>query len=140
MSASNTSAAGGAGRSVIALGRIAMGVSFIYYGISKLWFVAGTIAFVGTKLPLPTAVFWLAVAIETSFGILLILGFATRWIAAFLAFYCCFTAAVFHFVPENRPVLDHFFENIALAGGFLYMAVVGPGAAALDNKRAQISA
>jgi putative oxidoreductase len=132
----NTVATGSNSPSVIALARIAMGGSFIYYGISKLWFIPGTIAFVGTKLPLPTEVFWLAAVIETGFGALLVLGLGTRWIAGFLAFYCCFTAAVFHFVPENRPVLDHFFENIALAGGFLYMAVVGPGAAALDNKRA----
>lgn len=136
MSESTSTAAGGAGPAVIALGRIVMGLAFIYYGISKFWFIPGTIAFVGTKLPLPTEVFWLSVVIETGFGVLLVLGLGTRWVAAFLAFYCCFTAAVFHFVPTNRSLLDHFFENIALAGGFLYMAVIGPGAAALDNKRA----
>ncbi|HEY3920228.1 MAG TPA: DoxX family protein [Stellaceae bacterium] len=133
MSVRNPIVTGEKAQSVTAIARIVMGLCFIYYGISKLWFISGTIAFVGTRLPAPAFVFWLAVAIETGCGLLLILGYATRWIAAWLAFYCCFTAVVFHFVPENRPVLDHFFENFALAGGFLYVMIAGPGAWALDN-------
>jgi putative oxidoreductase len=135
MSLSNPIVTGKNAQSLIALARIVMGLSFVYYGISKFWFIPGTIAFVGTKLPMPAAVFWLAVVLEIGCGLLLVVGYATRWVAAFLAFYCCFTAVVFHFVPENRGVLDHFVENIALAGGFLYMAMIGPGAAALDNAR-----
>ena len=122
-------------QAVIALARIVMGGCFIYYGISKLWFIPGTIGFVGTKLPFPAFVFWLAVAIEAGLGFLLVVGFATRWVAAFLAFYCCFTAAVFHTDFTVRVVMDHFFENIALAAGFLLLAAVGPGANALDNAR-----
>lgn len=122
-------------QAVIALARIVMGGCFIYYGVSKLWFIAGTIGFVGTKLPFPAFVFWLAVVLEAGLGFLLVVGFATRWVAAFLAFYCCFTAAVFHTDFSVRVVMDHFFENIALAGGFLLLAAVGPGANALDNAR-----
>ena len=122
-------------QAVIALARIVMGGCFIYYGISKLWFIPGTIGFVGTKLPFPAFVFWLAVALEAGLGFLLVVGFATRWVAAFLAFYCCFTAAVFHTDFSVRVVMDHFFENVALAGGFLLLAAVGPGANALDNAR-----
>jgi putative oxidoreductase len=136
MSVDTSGTAPGSSGTVIAAGRILMGLSFIYYGVSKFFFIPGTIGFVATKLPMATEVFWLAVVIEIGGGALLVLGLATRWVAYFYAFYCCFTAVVFHFVPENRGVLDHFFENFALAGGFLILAVVGPGAAALDNKRA----
>lgn len=117
----------------IGIGRIVMGLCFLYYGISKLFFIPGTIAFVGTKLPLAPAVFWLAVVIEVGGGLLLVLGIKTRWLAAWFAFYCCFTAVVFHFVPENRGLLDHFFENFALAGGFLVLMAAGPGAYAIEK-------
>jgi putative oxidoreductase len=135
MSVDTSGAASGTGGTVIAVGRILMGLAFIYYGVSKFFFIAGTIGFVATKLPMATEVFWLAVVIEIGGGLLVTLGLATKWVSYFFAFYCCFTAVVFHFVPENRGLLDHFAENFALAGGFLVLAVAGPGAAALGNKR-----
>lgn len=135
MTVGSAVAQGEKAQALIALARIIMGGCFIYYGLSKLWFISGTIAFVGTKLPLPAFVFWLAVVIEAGLGFLLVVGFATRWAAAFLALYCVFTAAVFHTDFSVRVMMDHFFENIALAGGFLCLAAVGPGANALDNAR-----
>jgi putative oxidoreductase len=82
---------------------------------------------------MPAAVFWLSIVIEAGGGLLLTLGIKTRWIAAWYAFYACFTAIVFHFVPENRGLLDHFFENFALAGGFLILMAVGPGSYAVEK-------
>jgi putative oxidoreductase len=122
-------------QSVIGVARIVMGLSFIYYGVSKFFFIPGTIAFIGTKLPMPAAIFWLSIVIEAGGGLLIVLGIKTRWIAAWFAFYCCFTAIVFHFVPENRGLLYHFAENIALAGGFLLLMAVGPGSFAIERER-----
>jgi putative oxidoreductase len=123
-------------QTIVGVARIVMGLCFIYYGVSKFFFIPGTIAFIGTKLPMPTAVFWLSILIEAGGGLLMVLGIKTRWIAAWYAFYCCFTAIVFHFVPANRGVLDHFVENIALAAGFLLLMAVGPGAFAIEKERA----
>jgi putative oxidoreductase len=120
-------------QTIIGVARIVMGLSFIYYGVSKFFFIPGTIGFIATKLPLPAAIFWLSIVIEAGGGLLLVLGIKTRWIAAWYAFYCCFTAVVFHFVPENRGLLDHFVENFALAGGFLVLMATGPGAFALGK-------
>jgi putative oxidoreductase len=122
-------------QSVIGVARIIMGLSFIYYGVSKFFFIPGTIAFIGTKLPMPAAILWLSIVIEAGGGLLMVLGIKTRWIAAWFAFYCCFTAIVFHFIPENRGLLDHFAENIALAGGFLLLMAVGPGSFAIERER-----
>jgi putative oxidoreductase len=119
---------------IIGTARIVMGLCFVYYGVSKLFFIRGTIAFIATRLPLPGFVFWLSVAIEAGGGLLLTLGVKSRWLAAWYAFYCVFTALVFHTNFANRFTMDHFFENIALAGGFLCLMAVGPGAAALENK------
>lgn len=114
--------------------RIAMGIAFLYYGISKLFEIGGIIGFVGTKLPLPTFVFWLAVVIEIGSGILLVIGWKTRTVGAFLVFYCLFTAVVFHTNFAVMPTRDHFFSNLVMAAGFLYVVATGPGAWAVDNK------
>src|SRR5690348_9153610 len=47
-------------QALIGIARIVMGLSFIYYGVSKFFFIPGTIAFIGTKLPFPSLIFWLA--------------------------------------------------------------------------------
>jgi putative oxidoreductase len=142
MSLSSPIVTGQAGQNIVALARIVMGVAFVWYGVSKFWFIKGTIAFVSAKLPMGEFVFWLAVVIELGGGLLLIVGYATRWVAAFYAFYTTFTAFVFHLVLTPSPLVafpsrvqvDHFWENLALAGGFLILMVVGPGSWALDNK------
>jgi putative oxidoreductase len=115
--------------------RIVMGACFMVYGINKLFFITGTTAFIGTKLPFPSLVFWLAVVLETGLGFLLIIGFATRWVSAYFAFHCVFTAVLFHTNFAVRPQFDHFFANLVLAAGFLYVFATGPGAAAVDNAR-----
>jgi putative oxidoreductase len=120
---------------ISALARIAMGISFLYFGISKLWAITGTIGFVGSKLPLAPFVFWLAVVLEAGLGLLLVIGYETRRIGAFLAFYCVFTAVVFHTNFANRLQMDHFFSNIVMAAGFLYLFANGPGRWALENRR-----
>jgi putative oxidoreductase len=117
--------------------RITMGACFVVYGLSKLKFIDGTTAFVGTKLPFPSLVFWLAVVLETGLGFLMVIGYATRWAACYFAFHCVFTAFVFHTNFASRPQFDHFFANVALAAGLLYIVATGPGAAALDNARAR---
>jgi putative oxidoreductase len=119
---------------VLGVARIVMGGCFMYYGISKLWAINGIIAFIGSKLPMPTVVFWLAVVIETGFGLMLVLGYKVRWPAAFLAFYCVFTALVFHTNFASMPIRDHFFANLVMAAAFLFLAATGPGAWALDTE------
>jgi putative oxidoreductase len=121
-------------QTIIGVARIVMGLCFIYYGVSKFFFIPGTIGFIGTKLPMPAAIFWLSILIEAGGGLLLVLGIKTRWLAAWFAFYCCFTAAVFHTDFSNRGLMDHFFENVALAGGFLLLMAVGPGAFAIEKE------
>jgi putative oxidoreductase len=122
-------------RRVMAVARIVMGGAFVYFGLTKLLAINGIISFVGLKLPFPGFVFWLAVVLETGCGLLLVLGLKTKWVAAWLAFYCVFTAVVFHSNFTVMPVRDHFVSNLVMAAGFLYLFATGPGAWAMDNER-----
>jgi putative oxidoreductase len=142
MSLSSPIVTGQSGQNVLGIARIVMGIAFVWYGFSKLYFIQGTITFVSAKLPMGEFVFWLAVVLEAVGGLLLIAGYATRWVSAYFAFHCVFTGFVFHLVLDPSPLVafparvqvDHFFANLALAAGFLYVMVVGPGSWALDNK------
>jgi putative oxidoreductase len=127
------------GQKLMGVARIVMGLAFLYYGLSKLLAINGIIGFVGTKLPFPTFVFWLAVVIEVGTGALLVIGLKTKWVAAWLAFYCVFTAVVFHSNFAAMPVRDHFFSNLVMAAGFLYLLAAGPGAWAMDNERSVVT-
>jgi putative oxidoreductase len=120
---------------VTAVARITMGLCFILFGLTKLLGIAGTIGLIGSKLPFPAFVFWLAVCIETGLGLCLMLGYKARHAAGFLAFYCVFIAFVFHGAPLDRAQRDQALKNFAMAGGFLYVAAMGPGAFALENAR-----
>jgi putative oxidoreductase len=145
MNISGPIVSGQTGQSLVGVARIVMGIAFVWYGLSKLYFIKGTIAFVSAKLPMGEFVFWLAVVLEAGGGLLLIAGYATRWVSAFYAFYVAFVGFVFHLVLNPSPLVafqsrvqvDHFFENLALAGGFLILMVMGPGAWALDNSRSK---
>jgi putative oxidoreductase len=125
-------------RAILGVARVVMGGCFVYYGTTKLLAIQGITSFIGSKLPVPSFVFWLAVVIETGGGALLVLGYRTRWIAGWFAFYCLFTAAVFHTNFASMPIRDHFFSNLVMAGGFLYMLAAGPGLWALDNLRTPV--
>ena len=133
------------GQKLLGIARIVMGIAFVWYGFSKLYFIKGTIAFVSAKLPMGDLVFWFAMVVEAGGGLLLIVGYATRWVAAYYIFHCLFTGFVFHLVLDPSPLVafpariqvDHFFANLVLAAGFLYVVVVGPGAWALDNSRSK---
>ena len=135
----------------MAVGRIVMGLCFMVYGIEKLWAIDSTVAYIGARLPFAPFVFWLAVVIEAGIGALIVIGYMTRMLALFLAFYCAFLAIVFHtellalafHVPIAvrdakslaTPIGDHFYSNMMIAAGFLCLFAKGPGAMAVDNRQ-----
>lgn len=130
-----------------------MGLCFFVFGVEKIGDMGTTILYISTKLPFASIIFWLAVLIEGGLGALLAIGFATRWLAAFFAFYCAALGVVFHtglfsffyqtgvVVAQGtalaRPVGDHFYSNMMIAAGFLCLFVAGPGAFAVDNRIAR---
>ena len=62
----------------------------------------------------------------------MLFGLWTRWAAIALSGYCLLTALIFHMGADQAI---QFNKNIAMAGGFLALAVLGPGAWSLDAWR-----
>jgi putative oxidoreductase len=74
----------------------------------------------------------LVIATELGGGLLVLLGLKTRWAALALLGFCLLTLLFFHLGSDQT--ID-FRKNLAMAGGFLTLAILGPGPWSLDGWR-----
>lgn len=120
-------------RYVTLLGRILIAYIFVTAGISKLGAPAATMTMLaGHGLPVPVAAYIVTVIVELGFGLLLLFGFQTRLAGIVLAIWCVATALVAHTNFADRNMEIHFFKNIAMAGGLLFVFAHGAGAISID--------
>jgi putative oxidoreductase len=118
------------------VGRILISLLFILGGWGKLMAPAATQAMLaGHNLPMVGAGWLLAVIIELGGGLAILFGLLTRPVAFVCAIWCVATALIAHTNFADRNMEIHFFKNMGLAGGFLYIAVFGAGAWSLDAWR-----
>jgi putative oxidoreductase len=131
------------------IGRILLVAIFIMSGASKFndgGMTAGMIA--GAGLPAPQFLAYLSGAFEVLSGLAVLIGFQTKIVSYLLAAFCVFTGLVFHhgainmpnFSPEANGMLTVFnqimmMKDLAMAGGFLALAVAGAGALSVDGRR-----
>ena len=66
-------------------------------------------------------------------GIGILVGFMTRWAAALLVLLCLGTAFGIHLPEGDMENMTHFYKNLVMAGGLLYVIAYGPGAFAFDK-------
>ncbi len=104
---------------------------FIVEGAAKIASYAGVAQYMqangvdGRLLPV-------VILTELGGGLIVLFGLKTRWAAIALFGYCLLTALFFHLGADQAI---QFNKNIAMAGGFLALAVLGPGAWSLDGWR-----
>ena len=113
------------------LGRIAMSLLFIHGGWGKLLAPAATQAMLaGHHLPMVQLGWLLAVVVELGGGLAILIGLFT-WPVG-LAIWCVVTALIAHtnFAACNQEI--HFLKNMAMMGGFLYVAAFGARAGSFD--------
>ncbi len=119
------------------IGRILLGAVFIMSGLGKLGApgpVQDYIASVG--LPAPMLAYIVALVVEVGCGVLLLVGYRTKTVAAALAVFCVLTAVIFHHALGDRNQFVHFMKDLAMAGGLLQIAAFGPGRIGLDSRSA----
>jgi putative oxidoreductase len=119
-----------------ALGRLLIAILFVGAGFGKLMApMAGTVGYIASVgLPLPELGYAIALIVELGGGILLLIGFGTRYVALVLAAFCLFTAFVFHgFGDMNNQIQA--MKNFAIAGGLLFVFANGAGAWSVDALR-----
>jgi putative oxidoreductase len=116
------------------LGRLFMAVIFIMAGFQKLQSPSGTAQyFAHVNIPLPDIAVWVSIVIELVGGLLLLVGFQTRWVALILAIFCLVTGFGVHLPVGDQANMIHFLKNLAMAGGFLYVFAYGAGRLSIDG-------
>ncbi|EML7268335.1 DoxX family protein [Enterobacter hormaechei] len=131
----------GSSRSFLLLtARIAIVVLFIIFGYPKLTGFSGTVQYMtslGAPMPMLAAI--VAVVMEVPAAILIVLGFFTRPLAVIFVFYTLGTAVIGHHYWDMTgdavlPNMINFYKNVSIAGGFILLAITGPGAISLDRR------
>lgn len=123
-------------------GRILLALIFVVSGFGKLTGFEGTVGYIASKgLPLPQIAAAGAVAVELLGGILLIVGWQTRWAATALFLFLIPTTLMFHAFwavegPGARMEQIQFMKNLCIMGGMLYVMAFGAGPLSVDNRKA----
>ena len=110
------------------LARALLSALFIHAGFGKLISYAATVGYFSKiGLPVPQAAWAIAVAVELGGGLLILAGYRTRLVAPIMAAFCIATAFIAHYHPADPGQMIHFMKNLAMAGGFLQLAMSSPG-------------
>ena len=123
-------------RYVPLLGRLLIGLPFIFTGAGKATAYGATTAYiVAAGLPFPPLAYAIAVAVELGGGVLLVIGYQTRVVAGVMAVFVLATAFSFHthFADQNQMI--NFIKNLMITGGLLQIVAFGAGAFSLDSRR-----
>jgi putative oxidoreductase len=118
-----------------ALARLLMSSFFIWAGVGKLMDPSGTAEYFATShVPIAALAVWVVILIQVLGGLAILVGYKTGWAAGVLAIYCLITAFGVHLAPGDQPSMTHFYKNLVMAGGFLYVLVFGSGALSIDGR------
>jgi putative oxidoreductase len=115
------------------VGRVLIATIFIMAGISKIFEYADTQGYMDA-MGVPGALLPLVILLEVVGGLAIVVGWKTRPVAFALAGFSVLSAIIFHAGIADQNTMIMFMKNIAIAGGFLFLVVHGPGAFALDNR------
>ena len=116
------------------LGRVLLASMYVIAGFGKLGSgYAGTQGYMeamgvsGSLLPL-------VILLELGGGLALMLGLFTRSLAVLFAFFTLMTVVYFHANWAEQTQMLFALKNISVTGGFLMLAVAGPGCFSLDAR------
>ena len=121
------------------VGRSLIAALFLVAGIRKILTYAGTVGYMAKLgFPAPEVAAAIAILIEVGGGILLIVGWRTRWVALAIAvFVVIATFAAHRFwefdAAQYNAQLNNFLKNFAIIGGLLMVAAFGPGRISVDK-------
>ncbi|MCO5082844.1 MAG: DoxX family protein [Rhizobiaceae bacterium] len=125
----------GAGSAAVLVGRILLSVLFILAGFGKLTAIGGTAGWFGSMgLPAPTVVAVVVGLLEFFGGLAVLAGFYSRIAAVALAIFTIAASLIAHTDFSDMSQALFFQKNLGIAGGFLLLAVFGPGAFAINRR------
>jgi putative oxidoreductase len=121
------------------VGRILLILLFLDSGYGKIGGFEGTAGYIGSKgLPMPQVLAGAALVVELVAGVMVVIGWKTRWAAAALAVFTLIATFVFHnywAMPAAQQMMQKlmFLKNLAVTGGLLLLIAFGPGRWSVDK-------
>jgi putative oxidoreductase len=120
--------------------RILLALIFVVSGFGKITGFDGTVGYMAAKgMPMPQVLAVGAIAIEFLGGLMLVVGWKTRFAALAIFAFIIPTTIIFH-NPIGAPAdqvqaqMINVMKNLSIMGGMLMLAVFGPGAWSLDKR------
>ncbi len=115
-------------------GRVMIALIFVLAGLSKISAIEGTQGYM-EAMGLPGILIYPTILFEVAAGLAIIAGFKTRSVALALAGFSLLSALIFHNQLGDQTQFILFMKNVAMAGGFLFLARYGAGELSVDNRR-----
>ena len=123
------------------MARILMSSVFLVFGVLKCTTFPYYVQLAAGKgMPLPQAAIAAAAALEILGGLAILTGFQVRLVSWILFVYLIPTSVLFHnywaLQGALRATMEaHFFKNMAIMGGLLFLATCGAGPYSIDAAR-----
>ncbi len=111
------------------LARVFLAYIFIVAGWGKITGYDATVAYM-QAMGVPGGLLPLTILVELGGGLAILFGFQTRIMALALAGFSIVTALLFHSGAEDAINL---MKNVAMAGGFIALALLGAGRFSIDH-------
>jgi putative oxidoreductase len=122
-------------------GRLLIAIIFLLSGFGKITAPEATQGYIASVgMPAPLLSYIAAVIVELGGGILLLIGYRVRPVAAIMAIFTIIAALFFHHAFGDQNQMIHFLKNLAMAGGLLQVVAFGAGAFSIDNRRVRVVA
>ena len=115
------------------LGRVLIALIYLLSGYGKITGFESTVGYIASKsLPLPQLAAIGAIIVELGGGMMLVVGWKTRWATGALFVFTALAGLLFHnfwAVPaaEAPNQMTHFLKNVSILGGLLFVVVHGSG-------------
>jgi putative oxidoreductase len=114
------------------VGRLLISLMFLMSGLNKIGNYSNTSGWM-ESMGVSSSFLPLVITLEILAAVAIIIGWKTKIAAFLLAGFCIISGLIFHSDFSNQLETIMFMKNIAIAGGFLFLVVNGPGNFSIDN-------
>ena len=116
------------------VGRLLISLMFLMSGLNKIGNYSNTSGWM-ESMGVSSSFLPLVITLEILAAVAIIIGWKTKIAAFLLAGFCIISGIIFHSDFSNQLEIIMFMKNIAIAGGFLFLVVNGPGNFSIDNRK-----
>jgi len=121
------------------MGRILLAILFVPAGFETVTGFSGTVGYIKSQgVPLPEMAAIIRILIELGAGLMVLVGWKTRWAALAFIVYLFVITPIFHnfwSAPEAQKMMEeiNFMKNVGICGAFFLLLAFGPGRFSFDK-------